>query len=365
MLRHTKEQTALSEAVRALLAEQPVTSPPYPGTGLSSFPGFDRALWRRLSEELGISGLLVPEEFGGAGGAWSDLAVVLEAMGRSLHCSPFLSSAVLAVEAVLAATDTAARDALLPGLADGTLIGAVALSAPVAGDPDAGTVTGVLNGVLDGDRADVLVVRTDLGRGEELVTLRTDQPGVRSTPEQNLDVQRPFARVVLDRVRVQSLVAPEQTAATLAHLDLALAVALAAEQAGGARRCLEDTVAHASDRYQFSRPIGSFQSVKHRAAQVLVEVISGEAAARDAAHRFSTDPAAPETLTSVATAVVATTTGYLSSSRNNMQTHGGISFTWEATPHLHHRRSRTNSGLLGGTARWRALLAAHLLDQPA
>ncbi|WP_194104074.1 acyl-CoA dehydrogenase family protein [Peterkaempfera bronchialis] len=321
--------------------------------------GWDPQVWRRLAEELGLAGLLVPEKHGGAGAGAPELAVVMAEMGRSLLCAPFLSTAVLSVAALTGSDDETACADLLPAIAEGRTIAALAfaegeaprdlaaITTTARPDGDGGHVLhGVKDWVVDGAAADLLLVAARTGSGLSLFAVDSAAAGETVTARRldALDLTRALAQVTLDGAPAR-LIGREGGAeeALRGALDLAT-VALAAEQSGGLRKCLDTAVEYAQTRVQFGRPIGSFQAIKHKCAQLLLEAESADAAVEEAAEH----PGEP---IGVSAAAAYCAEAYVRASAENLQIHGGIGFTWEHDAHLHLRRARSSSLLLG-SASW-------------
>ncbi len=362
MIALTDELLALRTAVRDFL--QDVSPEAEVRRLMDTSSGHDRQVWSRLCTELGLAGLAVPEEYGGSGYGLVEVGVVMEELGRSLACVPFLSTAVLATTALLLAGDEAMRKELLPGMVAGELLCTVAV-AEQSGTWDDIATTGVqtaagweLTGeklfVLDGCTADLLLVaaRDETG-GLSLYAVAADV--VQVTPMTTLDPTRKQARVVLDSAPAR-LVGP--ATAPLTELRDRALVAVAAEQVGGAERCLEMAVEHARTRTQFGRPIGSFQAVKHRCADMLVSIAGARSAAYQglwaAAHSPDELPAAARL------AGMWCSEAYVYVAGENVHLHGGMGFTWEHMAHLYVRRARSSQLLLGDPVAHREQLAHHL-----
>ncbi|HEY1974045.1 MAG TPA: acyl-CoA dehydrogenase family protein [Pseudonocardia sp.] len=329
--------------------------------------GHDPAVWTALARELEVTGLLVPADFGGAGCTQREMLAVLEEMGYALYPGPFLASAVLATTAILGADDDAAQHRLLPGLADGSLIGAVALpSAQRGGQPVRATrsgegfaLTGIVRGVLDGHLADVLLVAAwldDRPDGPFLFEVRGGQPGCQQTRMPTLDQTRNLADIELNAARA-TLLGTEGCAGPLIDTVLDNArLAIAAEQLGGARRCLDEAVGYAKTREQFGRPIGSFQAIKHKCADMLLHVERARSALAYVG-RACADGDLSE-LPLLAPLLKSTCSeAYLFTAGQNIQIHGGIGFAWEHPAHLHLKRAHTSATLFGDVRAQRALLA--------
>lgn len=326
-------------------------------TTMESAEGFDRAMWRRMADEVGFQATLVPESLGGAELGFANLQVVVEEMGRALVCSPFLSSAVVCASALLAAGDTD----ILPGIADGSVIAALAFlnrqgqwnpgEDHARAEPAAGggwVVTGTYHFVLDAAVADVVLVAAATADGPGIFAVRTDAAGVRTTILETLDMTRRQADLVFDAASATPVGRVGDADAYLgAAFDAGLA-ALAAEQVGGARRLLEMSVEYASVREQFGRPIGSFQAIKHKCADMLVEVESATSAAYAAGAAIDEGSDESALLASLAKAYCSE--AYCHVAAENIQIHGGIGFTWEHPAHLYYRRARGTEMLFGTPA---------------
>jgi alkylation response protein AidB-like acyl-CoA dehydrogenase len=329
---------------------------------------YDTGLWRVLAAELGCAGLLIPESSGGSGASYREAAVVAEEAGRAVAPVPFLGSAVAATAALLAAGD----DELLPGLAAGT--STVALGVPFTALPgarpeptirlgasgDSGyRLTGTVTGVADALPADVLLVPVD-GVPYGLYAVTAADASV--TPVVSLDMTRQLADLTLDDVpgrRIASGAAAERAVAAALAAGAAM---LAAEQLGLAERCLEITVAYLKERHQFARPIGSFQALKHRVADLWVGVTQARAAARYAAATLAVGD--PDTPVAIALAKAACSDIAVRAAQECLQLHGGIGFTWEHPTHLYLKRAKSSSLGFGTADRHRALLA-RLVNLPA
>jgi alkylation response protein AidB-like acyl-CoA dehydrogenase len=322
--------------------------------------GYDPQVWRQLADQLGLQGLAIPEEFGGTGATAAELGIAFEEMGRALLCAPFFSTVGLAAQALLAAGDDQAKREYLPRIADGSLLATVAVTEPdgrwdlpavrtsavADGAPPAAPATFLLDGtkmfVVDGHVAEVLLVvaRTDDGLG--LFAVDAAAAGVVRSLLPTLDMTRKLARVELSGVPARLVSGPgDATAALSRALDLAL-VALTAEQVGGAQRCLDMAVDYAKIRMQFGRPIGTFQAIKHKCAEMLIEVESAKSAAYHAAG------SAPDELgVAAAIAKAFCSEAYFHVAAETIQVHGGIGFTWEHDAHLYFRRAKSSQLMLG------------------
>jgi alkylation response protein AidB-like acyl-CoA dehydrogenase len=331
--------------------------------------GFDPELWRQLAEEIGLVGLIVPEEHGGAGFGPVELLVAMEEMGRALLCAPFLGSSVFAVSALLRCADSVTRKELLPKLASGSCIASVAWAEPngrwdLAGigmraegsGPDA-TLTGEKVFVLDGLAADVLLVLARGAGGLELLRVDAGATGLERSAIPPLDLTRKLARVRFSDTPARRISSGDQTA-SLEHVLALVCAALAAEQVGGAQRCLELATEYAKTRLQFGRPIGSYQAIKHKCAEMLVAVEFAKSAAYNALFGAAADE--PDFLESAAMAKAYCSEAYFQAAAENIQIHGGMGFTWEASPHLYFKRAKASELLFGDAAYHREALARHV-----
>jgi acyl-CoA dehydrogenase len=326
--------------------------------------GYDPAVWRRFAGELGVAGIAVPERHGGAGSTFGDLAVVLQEAGRRLLCAPLLPSAVLGAAALLAAGDEAACALLLPGIADGSVVATLAGTggphAPVdVRGRDTGRgwrLDGVVDFVLHGAAADVVLVPAETAHGRTLFAVDGGATGLTRTPRTVLDPTRPQALLRFADVPARPVGAPGAgAAATERAYDVGRA-ALAAEQVGAIEHVLRACVAFVAERRQFGRPIGSFQAVKHRLADLLVELEGARSVAGYAAACVDAAPA--ELPLAAAVAQVACGDALELAAREYVQLHGGIGFTWEHPAHLYVRRARADAVLFGTAAGHRARVAS-------
>jgi alkylation response protein AidB-like acyl-CoA dehydrogenase len=360
----TEEQVELRRTVRGF-AER--TSPESTVRRLmETANGYDADAWTQMGRQLGLHQLAVPEEFGGAGYTFVELGLVLEEMGRALVCAPFFSTVVLAANVLLASSDDEAKKELLPALAAGEMIATLAFTEPAGRWDPAGitmraaraaggwTLTGEKAFVLDGHIADVVFVAARTDAGLSIFAVDGSAAGLTRTPMQTLDLTRKQARLTFSDTPARLIGADGEGSAVLAHvLDLA-AVGLAAEAVGGAQRCLDMAVDYAKLRVQFGKPIGSFQAIKHKCADLLLEVESARSAAYYA--MWAATGSAAELPVAAALAKSYCTEAYAHAAAENIQIHGGIGFTWEHPAHLYFRRAKSTELLLGDPAYHRELL---------
>lgn len=360
-LLYTDTEDELRASVRRLFADR------FPAeTVLAAYdasPTDFSGAWKSLAGELGMAGLLVPESLGGAGASAREAAVVMEEIGRAAAPVPFLSSAVLATLALLAAGEEQTLARLAAGSATGTL--AVPLStAPGRYTASIALVDGGLTGritsVAGAAEAGVLVVPVAGREGLELHTVDRSAAGVTLKPVISLDMTRPLSDVELAGVtstRVDSGNAENAVRGAL----LGGAALLASEQIGVAQWCLDTTLAYVKERKQFGRAIGSFQAIKHRLADLWLEVSSASAAARYAADTCARGDADAEIAATVAQAYCSEVAVH--AAEECIQLHGGIGMTWEYPAHLYLKRAKSDQIALG-TAYWHRARLGELLDLP-
>jgi alkylation response protein AidB-like acyl-CoA dehydrogenase len=363
----SEEQEALRETARSFLAEH--SSSERVRRAMASELGFDPETWKRIAAELGWPALVVPEACGGLGLGWVELAVLLEAMGEALLCAPFFSSVCLAGNAILAAASEAQQRELLPAIAAGerlaTLVGTGAglegIEATYRRHGDGHVVSGGARFVLDGHCAELLLVAAHGDGGISLFAIPANAPGVERRALPTLDQTRRLAEIRLHEVRVprSALLGAEGAAAAplLRALDLA-AVALAAEQVGGAQRCLDLAVEYAKSRVQFGRPIGSFQAIQHKCADMLLRVESARSASQWAACVAAQGGEDLALAASLAKSYCSE--AYFFCAAECLQIHGGVGFTWEYDVHLHLKRAQGGQVLLGDPAWHRERVAQRI-----
>jgi alkylation response protein AidB-like acyl-CoA dehydrogenase len=362
---YSPEHEQLRQLVRGFLADK---SPIGQARRLTeSGRARDDAVWAQMAGELGLQGIAIPAQYGGAGYGPVELGIVLEEMGRALLVAPYFSTVALAGQALVTCGDEDARRRWLPGIADGSLTATVAVaeeagSWDLAGvtataEPDGGswTVSGAKLFVVDGHTADLLLVTARAPGGLGVFGVAGDGQGVKRAKLDALDLTRDLASVTLAGAPAIRVGAGRDAAAWLAAAsDLAVA-ALAAEQVGGAARCLELAVGYAKVREQFGRPIGSFQAVKHKCASLLVEVECGRSAAYHASAAIAgRQPDAP---LAAALAYAYCSQAFTHAAKECIQVHGGIGYTWEHDAHLFLRRAKSSQLLFGPPSRQRTRLA--------
>ena len=364
----SEEQEELRRTVRSFLEDK--SSSPEVRRLMETTEGYDPAVWSQMANQLGLQGLAIPEEFGGSGFSYVELVVVLEEMGRALLCAPYFSTVALAANTILHSGDDAAKKELLPGIASGETIATLAftedngrwdaegitMTASKAGDGY--TLDGHKMFVIDGHNANLILVAAKTGEGISLFSVEGDASGLTRTPLTTMDQTRKQARLEFAGVPAKLIGTEGKGWDTLSRvLDLA-AVALAAEQVGGAQKCLDMSVEYAKVRVQFGRPIGSFQAIKHKCADMLLEVESAKSAAYYAGWAAAELNDELPVVASLAKAYCSD--AYFHAAAENIQIHGGIGFTWEHDAHLYFKRAKSSELLLGDPTYHRELLAQRI-----
>ena len=349
----TEEQEQLRDAVRRFLRR---SSPSAEARRLmATAEGYDPATWRRLCRDLALAGAHVPEAHGGQGFSFRELCVALEEMGRALYCGPYFSSTVLAATAILEAASDQDKAELLPAICAGERLATLAFTEPngrwgldgIELAAAKGRLSGVKSHVVDGAIADLLIVAARESNGAiALYAVEASAAGVSRRPLETLDATRKLARVSLENALGRRI--REDAAAALERTLQFAAVALANELVGCAAHLLESAVDYAKERVQFGRAIGSFQAVKHRCADLLLEVELAKSAAYRAADAAAEgDPDLPA-LASLAKALAADAA--MRAAQDCIQIHGGIGFTWEHDAHLWYKRAKSAEAFLGDSA---------------
>jgi alkylation response protein AidB-like acyl-CoA dehydrogenase len=366
----SEEQEMLRASARGLLERE---CPPAAVRRLMEDErGYDPALWKKMAE-LGWAGLTIPEEFGGAGLTYVDLALVMEEMGRALLPAPFIWT-TMAAEAIRRAGSDAQKRAILPKIAAGETIATIAWMEPPGGWDAAGikatarksadgfTLDGVKLFVNDAHLADLLIVAARTGgAGEDGVTLfalDARRAGIEIAPLKTMDQTRKLSEVRLNGVRAGADEAIGTMGGgwkTLAETIDRGKVMIAAEMMGGAQKALEMSVEYAKVRVQFGRPIGSFQAVQHKCANMMVDVESAKSAVYYAAWAVSNEVA--EAPLAAALAKAAASDAYRKVTADAIQVHGGIGFTWDHDLHLYFKRAKS-SEFTFGDATWNRELVA-------
>jgi alkylation response protein AidB-like acyl-CoA dehydrogenase len=364
----SEEQEELRKMVRRFLEEK---SPESEVRRLmATSEGYDPAVWAQMANELALQGLGIPDEYGGQGYGPVELYVVFEEMGAALLCSPYFSTVALAANALLLVGDEASKNDYLPGIASGETIATVALtddegrwdlaatSTTATRDGDDYRLSGVRNYVTDGSTASLLLVPAMTDAGLSLFAVDGDAEGVSREALSTMDQTRKQSRVVFENASAR-LVGVEGGALEGLESTLQIAAAaLAAEQVGGAQRVLDSSVEYAKNRVQFGRPIGSFQAIKHKCADMLLDVESAKSAAYYAA--WAAQERNDELPIAASLAKSFCSEAYFHCAAENIQIHGGIGFTWEHPAHLYFKRAKSSELFLGDPAYHRELLAQRL-----
>jgi alkylation response protein AidB-like acyl-CoA dehydrogenase len=369
----SEEQEELRRTVRQFLeAKSPSTEV---RRLMETTEGYDPAVWDQMAGEMGLQGLAVPEEYGGQGFSFIELCIVLEEMGRVLLCAPIFSTVVLAANAILNSGTDAEKKALLPGIASGETKAALAFTEPNGKWDAAGitmeaarsgndwTLSGEKMFVLDGHTADLIVVAARVAGtsgtdGIAFFTVDAGAAGLTRTPLATMDQTRKQAKLEFANVAATPLGEPGEGWAALSKTLDQAAVALANESVGGAQFVLDMSVEYAKVRVQFGRPIGSFQAIKHKCADMLLEVESGKSAAYYAAWAAAEDNDELPVVAALAKAYVSD--AYFHCAAENIQIHGGIGFTWEHDAHLYFKRAKSSEIFLGDATYHRELLAQRI-----
>lgn len=335
---------------------------------MASERGHDPKLWQRMAQELGLAGLVVPEAQGGAGMGAVEVLVAFEEMGRALVCAPALSG-LFAANAILAIASEAEREALLPALAAGTSIATVGhvdgggcwdlsvVSNEARRDGERWLLDGRWRYVLDGHVADRILLVARIPEGLGLFLVEGSAAGLSRKALPGLDLTRRLADVACVGVPAKRI-GEGDARAGLEQALLRTIAALAAEQAGGAARCLELATDYAKSRYQFGRPIGSFQAIKHHCANLLVSVELMKSAAYHAG--FVAASGEGDLETAVRQAKSYCSEAYFAVAAETIQIHGGMGFTWEHPAHLYLKRAKSSEALFGSPAQHRERIAERL-----
>ena len=363
----SEEQEELRSSVRRFVTDR---APLSRVRELMDAGEIDRDFWAQAGAQLGLQGIAIPEEYGGSGFSFAEQAIVLEELGAGLYGGPYLPSAVLAATALLASPDESARQELLPGIASGETIAALAFTEEDGSwDPagirlaavksgDGWVLDGHKNFVLDGANAGLILVVAVADGGLSLFAVDAAASGLTATALPTLDQTRSLARLEFAAVPADLIGSAGDAAAILDRVLDVAAIALAAEQLGGAQRALDITVDYTKTRHQFGRPIGSFQALKHRMADLLMEVESLRSAVAYAASAVAEGSDEVPALASLLKAYASET--YFHVAAEMIQMHGGIGFTWEHDAHLFFKRAKSSELFLGDGAYHRERLAQRI-----
>lgn len=351
--------------------------------------GHDPAVWQRLCRELCWPAIHIPEACGGLGLGFVELSILLEQMGRRLFCSPFFASACLATPALLLAASAAQRQRWLPRIAAGSLSATLASSSGQGWGAEQVRVSalatgqgylldGVLEQVVDGHSAQLLIIaarhpRSSGSTGISLFAVEAGHPAIRRRSLPTLDQTRRLGRIELHQLYLpaEHLLGDYGSAWPVLERVLQLAcIAQAAEQLGGAQQVFDLTLAYMQQRHQFGRPIASFQALKHRAADLMLQLECARSACYYAAcvAQQALDPqgdarVAEELPLAAALAKAHCSESYYQCAAESIQLHGGVGFTWEYDPHLYFKRARASEAFLGSPALHRERIAARILGE--
>jgi alkylation response protein AidB-like acyl-CoA dehydrogenase len=339
---------------------------------MESDPPFDPTAWTRLGSELGVLGLSVSEADGGVGGTLVDQAVAVEELGAALACGPFLGTVFLAIPALVAASAGPVRDELLAELVEGRRTAAFVvpdragafdgalISVTVSGSGDASTVSGTVDGVVDAGAADDLLVAATGPDGVALFAVDGAGSGVQRTPQLTVDLTRPQATVALSDAPARLVAGPGEAERVITHAFQVASALLAVEQVGAGQHMLDIAVQYAKERLQFGRPIGSFQAVKHRLADMMVDLEHARSTAYHAVWALTDGSDDPALAASIAQATCSAAFSRIAA--DAIQTLGGIGFTWEHQAHLYFKRATVDAALLGSAEDHRSRVADMVLD---
>ena len=360
----SSEQEEFRSNLRRLLADRSPTKEVR--RLMETDEGYERDGWRAINTALGLTAIRIPEAYGGYGLSFGDQCIVLEEMGRALLCAPYFATAVLAAGAVMNAGTEAEKQALLPGIAAGETTATFAWvedngrwdaeGTALTATAEGGEI--VLNGhksyVVDGHTADLIVVLARAPQGLSLFTVDGNAPGLTRRALKSMDPTRKLARLEFDRVAARPLGTAGGAAAPFARTMVEAAVCLANEMVGGADRLREDALAYAMMRMQFGKPIASFQSMKHKQADMLLEVELAKSAAYYAA--ASLDDGDDDGVANAHLAKAYASDAYMQTAIHAVQIHGGIGFTWDNDTHLWFKRAKSSEVLLGDASYHRELM---------
>lgn len=325
--------------------------------------GYSPDLWRMLIDGMSVAAIAVPEDRGGLGYGTAELATILEECGRALVCEPVLTSAVLGVQALLLADDPDPVAEPLESVLTGESLATVSALDPdtdhvrAEHGQDGWTLDGTITHLLGGATADIVVTTADTPDGRRLFAFRTGPRTTRSS-RTVLDPTRGQADITLEKCPALALTAPANTPTATARLQDLATLAVACENTGVVDQLVETTVAYTRTRHQFGRPIGSFQAIKHRLADLLVLLERARSASRYAAAVYAEDPDSAGVAIAVAGAVC--TEAAVTAAAEAVQLHGGVGFTWEHPAHSYYRRALGNEAAHGDARTHRARLAALL-----
>ena len=369
----SEEQDALRETVAQFLEQKSASADVR--TLMETTDGYDPEVWKQMGAQMGLQGLHIPEEYGGQGYSFVELGIVLEEMGKRLLCAPYFATVALAANAVMNAGSDSQKKELLPGIAGGETIATLAFTEPSGKwgadgiemtyeqSGDGYTLTGEKMFVIDGHNANLIVVvarkaGTSGAEGLSFFTVAGDAAGLTRTALETMDMTRKQAKLEFSGVKAELLGEEGAGWAPLSKTLDQAAVCLSSEMVGGSQQVLDMSVDYAKVRVQFGRPIGSFQAIKHKCADMLLEVESAKSAAYYAAWAAAEDNDELPTVACLAKAYCSE--AYFHCAAENIQIHGGIGFTWEHDAHLYFKRAKSSETYLGDASYHRELLAQRI-----
>ena len=333
--------------------------------------GYDDVVWKQIAQDLALQGIHIPESYGGQGGSFVELGIVLEEMGRALACTPFFATVCLAANAILNTGTEEQKSELLPAIAAGEKTATLAfaeesgswdvekIAVEAKQEGDSYRLSGVKSYVIDGHTADVLIVAARGPSGKVgLYVVDGHADGLDRQPLRTVDMTRKQARLEFSDTPATALGDNEDAEASFAKTLDQVSVCLAAEMAGGSQRCLDMAVDYAKTRIQFGRPIGAFQAVKHLCADMLLEVESAKTAAYYAMWAAADDGDDLKLAAPLAKSYCGD--AFFKVACDNIQVHGGIGFTWEHDAHLYYRRAKSSDLMFGDASYQRQRLGDRL-----
>lgn len=330
--------------------------------------GFDQAVWTQIVSQLGITSVIIPERFGGFGLSQVEAGIIFEELGRCLACLPYLSTVGMGVNILLASGDEQACKMLLPGVAAGVTRLAVCawepgnnwdIQAMTTVANNAGQITGRKTYVLDGISAtQLLVLALDEDGLESLYLIDADSPTLHKASLSTFDLTRKFAEISFDSAPARLVGERGQGAGYFFQMLNRALISMASEQVGSAQAILDMAVGYSRNRTQFGRPIGSFQAIKHKCADMLVEVESARSASYYASWVVDNDESNLEMAACTAKSYCSAVLSH--AAEENIQIHGGIGFTWEHDAHLYLKRAKSSEQMFGTPMEFRQRLAERL-----
>jgi alkylation response protein AidB-like acyl-CoA dehydrogenase len=371
-LKLSDDQRMIRESADSVLAD--VASSAQTRLAMTAPGAYDAAVWQRLASELGWCAIPIPEKFGGLGLGAIEQVQLFEAMGRHLLCAPYFATVALAVPLLLSLASNAAQQKWLPPIAEGRLRATAPMVADSSDEVSSTSLKlranrhgnewrldGSVARLIDGASAQLLLLPASIGDNiTAWFAVETAQSGLRAVEREAWDLTRRFAEIELDQVVAHRIDEPSDK--TSASPAIAMArLCLAAEQLGGAQACLDMSVAYTATRKQFGRSIAGFQAIKHRCAQMMVEVEALRSTVYGTAALFSNSQTEQDCPTEAALTLALAKETYFQCAQEAIQLHGGVGFTWEYDPQLHLKRAQAGSHWMGTASVLRARLADELM----